>query len=288
MVKPPPHMDFSDPNYPNNQDGGGFFPTIENARRYEAGVKSLDYHTDRFRALSALIQKIDNPIHSILDFGVGDGGTLRALNLKPTEIIGIDISDSMIRLAEESLVDYSFKGKIGGVEQLSSVSDGSIDVVLCLNTLGYLTHDDQDLFFTESSRVLRRDGHLLVMTGNELFDLFALNSGTVKFFEKHFNQKNVSDLLTQGDSARFMNADRRNPLSFAAEMEAYDLVEISQSFSSWHKDIPAAANLRHGGNLLDARSQSRDHFFNSNLLPKGDAWKQFFCCSIFASILRKI
>lgn len=286
-LPPPPHMDLSDPNHFSNQDSGGFFPTPEDARRYELGVKTSDYHADRVRALKRLIDRIDGPIFSVLDFGVGDGGATETLGIKPTKITGIDISDSMVRLAESNLSKYSFNGKVGSVEQIGSVASDSIDLVLCLNVLGYLTREDQELFFKESSRVLKRDGCLLLMTGNELFDLFALNSGTAEFFQKHFNQADVSQLLSQGKSTRFKNADRRNPLSFAAEMKEYNFYELDQAFSSWHKLIPAVANLRWSGDLRTARAQSRDHSLDPNSLPNIDAWKRVFCCSIFASLLRK-
>jgi SAM-dependent methyltransferase len=281
-------MDLSDPKFLSNQDSGGYFPTLEDAQRYEEGVKRSDYHADRLRALKKLIDEINGPISSVLDFGVGDGGATEALGLKPTHITGIDISDSMIRLAESNLSEYTFIGKVGSAEQISSVASGSIDLVLCLNVLGYLTRNDQELFFQESSRVLKKDGYLLLMTGNELFDLFALNSGTAEFFEKHFNQTDVSELLSQGNSSRFKNADRRNPLNFAAEMKDHGFDEIAQAFSSWHKLTPAVANLRWSGDLRTARAQSRDHSFDPNSLPNIHAWKRLFCCSIFASLLRKI
>jgi SAM-dependent methyltransferase len=193
----------------------------------------------------------------------------------------------MVRLAESNLSKFTFNGKVGSVEEISFVASGSIDLVLCLNVLGYLNRDDQELFFKESSRVLKKDGYLLLMTGNELFDLFALNSGTTEFFDKHFNQSDVSELLSQGKSTRRKNADRRNPLNFAAEMKEHGFDEIAQAFSSWHKLIPAVANLRWAGDLRTARAQSRDHSFDPNSLPNIDTWKRAFRCSIFASLLRK-
>ena len=46
------------------------------------------------------------------------------------------------------------------------------------------------------------------MTGNELFDMYSLNSGTADFFKINFNQK-VSSLLTFGLTKRFKNAFRK-------------------------------------------------------------------------------
>jgi SAM-dependent methyltransferase len=250
-------------------------------------VKTSEYHADRVRALKRLIYRIDGPIFSVLDFGVGDGGATDTLGLSPSRIIGIDVSESMVRLADSNLSKYTFIGKVGSVEQIGSLASDSIDLVLCLNVLGYMTRGDQDLFFTESSRVLKRGGYLLLMTGNELFDLFALNSGTAEFFARHFNQPDISELLSEAKCARFKCADRRNLLNFAAEMKEYSFDEVAQSYSSWHKLVPAVANSRWAGDLFTARAQSRDHSFDPNSLSDIDAWKRVFCCSIFASLLRR-
>jgi SAM-dependent methyltransferase len=280
-------MDLADKNHLSTQDSGGYFPTLEDAVRYEAGVKSSSYHDDRLRALKYLIDLVEHPVSSIIDFGVGDGGATEALGLEPTNIIGIDVSDSMIQLAEKNLANYSFQGKVGSVERLFDIPKNSIDMVLCLNVLGYLTREEQSKFFENTSRILKTGGHMVVMTGNELFDMFALNSGTAEFFERHFNQTNVENLLIEGKTARFRNADRRNPLNFGVEMEFYKLNEVRQSFASWHKQIPAFANVAFEGDLWGARLASRDHSFNSNALPRSETWKNFFCCSIFASLLKK-
>lgn len=288
-MKKPPHMDLSKSDYRSNQDSGGYFPSLEDALQYEAKVKGTEYHSDRIRALKILVDQIDNPVKSVLDFGIGDGGTLLALDLKPSQIIGVDTSESMINLASTKLNAVAFNGYVGSIEQISNLDSESTDLVLCLNTLGYLDKEEQDLFFSESFRVLRTDGYLIVMTGNELFDLFALNSGTAEFFERHFNQNRelIADLLEAGSDIRFKNANRRNPLNFGVEMQNYGFREVDQVFCSWHKIVPAAAIQMLKGDLQAARIQARDLKFDLSTLPKVELWKRFFCCSIFASLLKK-
>jgi SAM-dependent methyltransferase len=194
----------------------------------------------------------------------------------------------MIDIAMNTLKKYDFHGYCGSVEIIRKIKTGSVDLILCLNVLGYLSKREQDLFFKESQRVLKRGGHLLIMTGNELFDLFALNAGTAEFFEKNFLQPMAIELLQQGKSKRFKNADRRNPLNFKAELKLFGLLEVGQSFSQWHKKIPALANIEFNGDLLSARSASRDHSINANDLLSKDEWKRLFCCSMFASLSVKI
>ena len=58
---------------------------------------------------------------------------------------------------------------------------------MAADVCGYLSNSALDDFISEQQRVLKEGGYLLIMYGNELFDMFALNSGTVNFFEKYFN-----------------------------------------------------------------------------------------------------
>lgn len=285
-ITPPPHQDLTNPSWQNEEDAGGFFPTSDSAKKYAEGVATSDTHQDRLRALKHILSDVveKSSLGTILDFGIGDGGQFLKLGLKARSVVGVDISPHMLELAAKNLSNFQFEGHCGSADVLNKVKAESVDLVLCLNVLGYLTRDDQNLFFKETRRVLKPGGFLLVMTGNELFDLFALNSGTAQFFQTHFSQDLASDLLLQGDSARFKNADRRNPLKFCEELKQYGLRELSQSFSQWHKTIPALANIHFKGDLRAARLASRDHNLDPNKLSDLDKWKALFCCTIFASL----
>jgi ubiquinone/menaquinone biosynthesis C-methylase UbiE len=287
---PPPHQNLNDPNWQKTQDWGGFFPSVAWAQEYAQGVATSKYHDDRLRALKHIIASIpaNTTLSTILDYGIGDGGEFMKLGLKPKTIIGTDISPHMIDLAASALSQFEFQGHVGSANAMSNVASSSVDLVLCLNVLGYLTDSDQEIFFKETQRVLKSGGYLLVMTGNELFDLFALNAGTAEFFEHNFSQPFADKLLIEGKALRFKNADRRNPLKFVEELSSHGFKEVSKSFSQWHKKIPALANIEFKGDLLAARSASRDHDFDPNNMPKHDRWKALFCCSIFASLSIKI
>lgn len=221
-----------------------------------------------------------------MDFGIGDGSEFLQLKIKPKKLIGIDISQHMINLATLS-IKKNFIGLVGSTEVLKKIQSNSIDLILCINTLGYLTKRNQNLFFKESQRILKKNAFLVVMTGNELFDMYSLNSGTADFFKINFNQK-VSSLLTFGLTKRFKNAFRKNPLNFASEIKLFGFNEIQQSFSQWHNMLPPIANIKYKNNLLIAREKSRNHNFDPNKLKSIDKWKAFFCCSMFASLAQKI
>lgn len=271
-------------------DNGGHFPDFESARAYLEGTKqsntSAAYHADRMRALQILVDSIAvNGKMKVLDFGCGDGMYIKQFFHKDAveNIIGVDVSAPMIELAKESLADYEFEGIVGDARCLKNI-EGEFDVGFAIDVLGYLDDEELDIFYREAKRLIRRGGHLIIMYGNELFDMYALNSGTASFFERHFDA-DVKDLLLEGSSAQYKPANRKNPLSFGAEIAKHGFEEQKQSFSQWHRIPPAIGNRT--VDLSEARMNMRDHGFDANQLPSENLWKAKFRCSIFASLSLK-
>ena len=272
-------------------DTAGFFEDIESAKAYAHGQGAhtpRDYHEDRMRALHILLDQMNLPeTFSVLDFGCGEGMYFREFFAGKTDqvsrIVGVDISSPMIDLARETLGSFPFEGIAGDARALSDIQ-GSFDVGLAIDVLGYLDETELALYYTEMSRLIRPGGYLIVMYGNELFDLYALNGGTAAFFQKHFSV-DVGDLLTESGAAQYTPVERRNPLSFAAEISDFGFEEISQSFSQWHTVPPAIGNR--GGDVAAARLEMRDHAFDPNALPPRERWKAAFRSSIFASLSRR-
>ncbi|MDI1288498.1 MAG: class I SAM-dependent methyltransferase, partial [bacterium] len=286
----PPHQDGSDGSWAEKGDAAGYFPTAESASEYAEGIGSSPYHRDRLRAIEELLAA--TPLRAspnaltVLDFGIGDGGELKALGLPMSRVVGVDTSEAMVGLAREKFGDGDFVGLIGSVDAIGGIEDESIDLVFCVNTLGYLDAADQTTFFEQASRVVRSDGYLIVVTGNELFDLFALNSGTAEFFAERLGVLGAADLLTEGTVARFRNASRRNPLNFNVVLQSHGFLEIGQAFASWHR-VPPVMLTRSGLTLSDARDQARDFTLDPSGLSPDESWRSLLQCSIFASLSRR-
>ena len=268
-------------------DDGGDFPDLASAKAYINGNTQTnpEYHADRQRALSFLLRQIPAP-KRIIDFGVGDGMYISQFidPLSVDKVLGIDLSKWMVELASQKLKAFPFQGVRGGVDALANV-DGQFDLGLAIDVLGYLNAEDLNIFYTEMARLIRPNGYLIEMNGNELFDMFALNSGTSTFFNKHF-ELDVSELLAEGHSRRPQNAARKNPLSYSAEIEPYGFKEIAQAYSQWHKTPPGIGNRI--ADLSEARLTMRDHTFDPNTLPAKERWKAMFRSSIVASLSTRV
>jgi SAM-dependent methyltransferase len=272
-------------------DNGGDFPTIESAEAYISGKAgsntSLDYHDDRMRAIKLLLESIDlSNRPRVLDFGCGDAMYIKKFfqPLNISNIVGVDVSGPMIDIAKENLSDFNFEGLVGGIDALESI-DRPFDILFAIDVLGYLDESELADFYIQAKRLVRPGGHLIVMYGNELFDMFAMNSGTSEFYKKHFNI-DISDCLTEASAMQYKPSNRKNPLNFGEQLVQFGFKESEQAFSQWHSVPPAIGNRQQ--DVSDARLAMRDHTFDPNNLPKTEKWKALFRSSIFASLLVRV
>lgn len=275
------------------QDNGGSFENMAAAKAYVQGSETSNtnarYHADRMRALKLLVSKLDlsKPLR-IHNFGCGDSMEIKELfsHDQVDCVVGYDISQPMIDLSNENLANYNFRGVCCGVEGMSALDANSFDLLLAIDVLGYLSSTELEVYFHSLKHVASEGACFLVMTGNELFDMYALNAGTVQFYGKHFNT-DVTSALTEGAAAQYKPVIRRNPLSSEAELAKYGFKELDIAFSQWHRLPPALGN-KLGKDVSEARLLMRDHDFDPNELPPQDRWKAMFCSSIFASLSRKV
>lgn len=297
----PPHLKIKNKNKSKVYDGGGYFPNVKSAINYQNRVKTHIYHKDRLNCINFLINKIrkKNKLN-ILDFGCGDGLEFKKLNLLTKNYIGIDVSPHMMELSKKNLVNIKNKNLIvGGIDKLKKIKSNSIDLFFALNVIGYLTDKEEDIFFKEVHRILKKNHFLITTNGNELFDLFALNNFTKIFFKKYFNQKenHINLLLKNRTSNKYVPGKRFNPLALGEKLKAkYDLTMLEISFASLHKYSPEIGKILHKGKksknkyYTDFRYQqllSRDFSKNPNKFSALEKWKCLFLCSIFGMLVQK-
>jgi SAM-dependent methyltransferase len=110
------------------------------------------------------------PEFRVVDFGCGRGAhgeddipfrrTLRTLRGKVARVIGIDVDPAG---TENTSLDEFHLLRQDGTWPLDSES---VDLIVCDNVMEHLP--DPELFFSEASRVLRREGYVLIRTPNRL------------------------------------------------------------------------------------------------------------------------
>ena len=125
--------------------------------------------------------------------------------------------------------------------------------------------------------ILVPGGVLLVSHSNELFDVFALNAGTARFFADALHRRRAAwtTLLPGAEPGATYNV-RANPLTYADELAAHGLEELGRAYFNFHPLPPALLGEGDAGRIVDPDEIAR--------VPE---WKQQFQCSTLFSLSQR-
>ncbi|MBW8042192.1 MAG: class I SAM-dependent methyltransferase [Planctomycetes bacterium] len=142
-----------------------------------------EYYPLRLREKYALLLTENENKGTAIDLGCGTGHALIQMKKMGFQrVIGVDISDSMLRSAEKLIGDNNLSDSIKlfkcDVQKLSMVQSNSIDVCTALGVIEYLEKDEPLL--SEISRILKPNGVAIVQTRNYC----CVRSRTVESFRK--------------------------------------------------------------------------------------------------------
>lgn len=104
----------------------------------------------------------------VLDIGCGNGHHLSALAGEIGSGIGVDLSPAMIEVAQKRLRDSPWQDKLTFIsddgESLASLSEGSIDLAMCVGALEHML--DKAAVLASAHRVLKPGGRFFCLTLN--------------------------------------------------------------------------------------------------------------------------
>lgn len=254
----------------------------ERGESYRRTIES-SYHRNRLQMVDALLAGIRFDGTMVLDMGCGDGVYAQRVLGAGAKAICLDIDPAMITATRALLAPFGDRttARVAGVTGMKDIAAGSVDHVLALNVLAYLTPDEDVLFYEETRRILKPGGTLTVTHSNELFDMFTLNRYTAAFFERNFSRTEPCDirsLLVHPDRpARHVFGVRENPLSYRYKLGRYGLTETRQEFAILHRKPPL---LTPDIDFDDIANRDCPDTLN---WPAEERWKLAFMCSIFGS-----
>jgi ubiquinone/menaquinone biosynthesis C-methylase UbiE len=129
------------------------------ARFYDKIWGKYDYDSD-VKFLDELLK--EHKCRSIIDIGCGTGNHALRLSKLGYEVVGVDISPTMLRIAKEKEKESKAKFVQGDMRKLKEIISGDkkFDAAICLGQAfsSLITNRDANAFFSEVHKILRKNG----------------------------------------------------------------------------------------------------------------------------------
>lgn len=122
----------------------------------------------------------------IAELGCGEGLFLRKIldNNPSAEIYGIDSWKYILDTAQEKLKNYPNIRFILSDAKSTAIENSKLDYVFCLNTILNLgSIENIKLLFSETNRILKKDGHFIFDIRNAFNPIINLQYKFVKFYD---------------------------------------------------------------------------------------------------------
>lgn len=101
---------------------------------------------------------------NILDLGCGTGRNANYLTEEGNSVVGIEISQTALKLAKERATDLGINVdyRLGDIGEHYDIPDESIDVVLDITSSNALDEKGRAIYLSETSRILKSGGYFFV------------------------------------------------------------------------------------------------------------------------------
>ena len=190
----------------------------------------------------AIAQKITkNKV--VLDIASGEGYGSFLLSKDATKVYGVDIDEKSINHAKDKYItSKNIEFHIGSTDAIP-LKDQSIDVVVSFETIEH--HDRHDLMMKEITRVLKKDGVLIISSPEK--SIYSERDPNNLYHIKELNLVELKDLL---------NNNFKNVILFNQRFVVGSLIHLMD------KGIQSKFNLFDGDYLSIENELNNDDFYN--------------------------
>lgn len=101
---------------------------------------------------------------AILDLGCGTGRNANYLAEKGNNVVGIEISKTALKIAQERANNLGLKVdyRLGDIGKPYEIEDSTIDIILDVTSSNSLDETGRDMYLNECNRVLKTGGYMFV------------------------------------------------------------------------------------------------------------------------------
>lgn len=204
---------------------------------YDFGNYNYPVGLNRLRILKKILKDFSPEGKTLLDIGCGGGDISISMAMKGFNVIGIDMSKSMIDVAEgrKSKLAPEFAKKIEfkhiSFDNISEfIKKQSIDVIVAFGFIGYLENDN--VFFAKCNELLNESGRLIISCRNRLFNMKSISNYTIKEIENN----NALNLINQIDKLYENEIPNENIINFIENLKkiinSIDIEQIRTSIEN--------------------------------------------------------
>jgi ubiquinone/menaquinone biosynthesis C-methylase UbiE len=147
------------------------------------------------RAARQFLEAVDpKSTDCVLDAGCGTGVNIAKLSGLVADIVGMDLSEEMIKRAEHRINAQKItnvKLVLGNVTKMEFPSD-AFNKVICTSVLQYLNEDEFEAALQEMVRVCK-DGGTIVIHAKNRTSLYGLSRRIVQFIARLLRRKTTPD-----------------------------------------------------------------------------------------------
>lgn len=133
--------------------------------RFIPGIDDSKLEVEHYQRYASICQLVAGKV--VLDAACGEGYGSNILAATAKKVTGIDIDADTIERARKT---YSVRGNLyfeqGCIEKLD-IADETIDVVVSFETIEHVPEQTQEKFLSEITRILKKDGILIMSTPNK-------------------------------------------------------------------------------------------------------------------------
>lgn len=140
---------------------GEFFVPDDKFEKLSEDRELAIEHLQRYNTILPLVAGKD-----VLDIASGEGYGSNILAAKAASVTGVDINDELVAHATATYGKTNLNFKTGNVVSIP-LENVSVDVVVSFETLEHVSEQEQQRFLREITRVLKKDGILIISTPNK-------------------------------------------------------------------------------------------------------------------------
>ncbi len=279
--------------------------------QYErARLDNPDEYTANYFRLQHILQVLPKfDVKRILDAGCGEGSPMVQLLKSGYDVRGFDFVPEMVQGAKKLLTENSYDENLacwGDITDLITFShlrdDQPFDAVI---SLGVLPHVENEILVLKNLNAqLKTGGIAIIEFRNELFDMFALNRPSYKFYMKELFSsvqelpEDVAATITRDIEQRFkmqfpiikennpgsdapsydvILAKKHNPFTVDSFFKAAGFEFVTNAFYHYHPYPPYYRDL--DKKMFQTLSHKLEH--------ENSGWKGPFMASAFVTVAVK-